>query len=553
MFEDIVKMAACGLCRIALDEKMTISYGNPYFYQLLSQYLPPEGLKDGTVCLKELLSWGEFEKIQKYIGDSVNNKQEEFEFETRLTCRGRGPLWLLITLGRDGGQGFATGTFIDITREKEGQEALRASEETNRIAVMHENIMTVRYHVPEKTLYCPKPIALQFDIPQICPDWPESARKDLIPHNSLGEFIRFHEKMILGVPYGHVKFQMQDKNKEIRWYSGDYTMLYDEEGGPLYGVISFKDHNEQWKKELAFEKWRQLYESWRGHSIGYYEVNLSMDCLEYMEGNISGCTYADKNMKFTDLVHLTAEHFIHPQCWKEYLASFNREGLLKRYFAGERSFQLEHRRFDEAGKPYWAMADLLIFKDPYSESIMCFITIKDINASKQSLMDLEERSKRDVLTGLFNRFTIMDKIHEVFKKTPGQVHGLVMLDIDNYKGLNDTLGHVFGDQVLKEISAALQNNVGREGIVGRLGGDEFIICLINIKSDKELSSRLESLCQSVHKIYPDGTCVTGSFGAAMYPKDGLSFEELYPKADQALYEAKHLGRNQFAIYHGKEE
>lgn len=550
MLEELVNIVDCGLCRITLDKKMTISYANPYFYRIISPYLFPDGREEGKACFCQLLNQVEYETMQRNTNKCIENKQEGFELETCLTGSGEGPLWLLIKCRYKESDNTLICAVMDVTKQKEREEALRISEETNRIAVVHENIMTLRYDVQEKILYTPRQIALQFDIPDVAEDWPDSVREGLILESSQGEFKRFYEKMALGVPYGHVKLQMRDKNKEVCWYSGAYTMIYDAQGHPVYGVISFKDHNEQWKKELAYEKWRQMYESWRGESIGYYEVNLSGNRIERIEGRISGFLPSAQNMKFTDLVCCTAEHFIYPEDWKEYLSAFSREGLLQRFFSGERSFQLEHRRLDEAGRVFWAMADLLIFKDPYSENIMCFVTVKDINASKQSLMDLEERSKKDILTGLFNRLTTMEKIHEVFRDYPEQTHGLVMLDIDNYKKLNDTLGHVFGDRVLKEISSVLKKNVGTGDIVGRIGGDEFIICLKNIQSREELLKRLKRLCTSLHKTYPDGTYVTGSFGASVYPKDGRSFEELYPKADAALYEAKHLGRNQYAIYDG---
>lgn len=123
-----------------------------------------------------------------------------------------------------------------------------------------------------------------------------------------------------------------------------------------------------------------------------------------------------------------------------------------------------------------------------------------------------------------------------------------MLDIDYFKRLNDTRGHLFGDKALREMSALLKKSLNIGDVVGRIGGDEFMICLKDIPCPELLKHRLETLYICLHKEYPDGTVISGSLGAALYPIDGRFYEELYEKADIALYQAKRMGRNRYVIY-----
>lgn len=200
MLEELVNTVDCGLCRITIDKKMTISYANPYFYRIISPYLFPDGRKEGKACFCQLLNQVEYETMQRNTKKCIENEQEGFELETCLTGSGEGPLWLLIKCRYKESDNTLICAVMDVTKQKEREEALRISEETNRIAVVHENIMTLRYDVQEKILYTPRQIALQFDIPDVAEDWPDSAREGLILESSQGEFKRFYEKMALGVP-----------------------------------------------------------------------------------------------------------------------------------------------------------------------------------------------------------------------------------------------------------------------------------------------------------------------------------------------------------------
>lgn len=166
--------------------------------------------------------------------------------------------------------------------------------------------------------------------------------------------------------------------------------------------------------------------------------------------------------------------------------------------------------------------------------------------------ELQSKAETDLLTGLLNKMATQKHIQE-YLDGPGKEEAgmLLLLDIDNFKKINDTMGHAFGDEVLSTLGIRLRNEFRVNDIVGRIGGDEFIVYLKNIK-DEETEKREAARITNFFKDFKAGEYVkysaTASIGAAIYPKDGKSFEELYKAADKGVYLAKQRGKNQLAFY-----
>jgi diguanylate cyclase (GGDEF)-like protein len=163
---------------------------------------------------------------------------------------------------------------------------------------------------------------------------------------------------------------------------------------------------------------------------------------------------------------------------------------------------------------------------------------------------LREQSIRDPLTGLFNRrFVDEYLIQELARaqRTRRQI-SMVALDIDHFKRINDTFGHSAGDTVLKKIGAILRAHVRGSDIASRIGGEEFLLLLAESPL-RFAAQRAEDIRNAIHEMslwYEDKELgpITASFGAAAYPDHGRTADALFRAADEALYSAKHAGRNQ---------
>ena len=163
----------------------------------------------------------------------------------------------------------------------------------------------------------------------------------------------------------------------------------------------------------------------------------------------------------------------------------------------------------------------------------------------------KDKAHRDVLTGLFNREYFEQFASSAMQKDQSMSYAVIFMDIDDFKNVNDTLGHTVGDDVICWFAKRILGSFRHTDVVARYGGDEFVVFANGIER-AELSYRLQQLCESFRSPYRNGNIeytVSGSIGAAMFPDDGRSYLELLDRADSALYEAKRLGKNRFVLYH----
>jgi diguanylate cyclase (GGDEF)-like protein len=178
---------------------------------------------------------------------------------------------------------------------------------------------------------------------------------------------------------------------------------------------------------------------------------------------------------------------------------------------------------------------------------------KDVTAEYQRQLEDSRMAEFDSLTGLANRHRMNKRIESILAayKSSNRACALVMLDLDRFKHVNDTLGHLAGDNLLKQVAGRIERAVGQRGEVGRLGGDEFQIVLPDIDDRGKLGELANKIIQIVSQPYQidDKHATIGtSVGIAIAPFDGNHKDDLIHNADLALYAAKNGGRGQFRFF-----
>ena len=185
-------------------------------------------------------------------------------------------------------------------------------------------------------------------------------------------------------------------------------------------------------------------------------------------------------------------------------------------------------------------------------ALVCTIyIINRVGFAKQS-KELQNKAETDLLTDLLNKVSTEKKIKEYLEgEGKDKVSMMCVLDIDNFKKINDTMGHAFGDEVLATFGKSIRSEFRVTDIVGRTGGDEFIIFLKDLKDDA-IIEREAGRISGFFKNFQVGSyqkySPTASIGATIYPRDAQDYEGLYKSADTALYKAKKRGKNQLAFY-----
>ncbi len=151
---------------------------------------------------------------------------------------------------------------------------------------------------------------------------------------------------------------------------------------------------------------------------------------------------------------------------------------------------------------------------------------------------------------VLSKASIIQYARHTFEKSREQVY-LAVIDLDDFKTVNDTYGHLFGDEVLLRMVETIKNAVGRMGTLGRIGGDEMLLVLTGIENETELRNLLRSVRTDVEWMFRESSQklrVTCSMGVAAYPADGLTYDQVFQTADRMLYLAKNKGKNRYIIY-----
>ena len=183
-----------------------------------------------------------------------------------------------------------------------------------------------------------------------------------------------------------------------------------------------------------------------------------------------------------------------------------------------------------------------------------FLAIKeDITLRKEQETHIMHQAHYDALTNLPNRFLVLDRLTQLFNtaKRKNNKIAVLFLDLDDFKKVNDSLGHETGDQLLIEAAERLQSIVRSDDTVGRLGGDEFIILLPGLSDPADAIPIVDNVTnrfREAFKINNRELILTASIGIAVFPNDGDNTSELLRNADSAMYHAKELGRNTYSYF-----
>lgn len=189
------------------------------------------------------------------------------------------------------------------------------------------------------------------------------------------------------------------------------------------------------------------------------------------------------------------------------------------------------------------------------EDVLVCTTI-DVTQKIRNRQKIEYQANNDYLTGLFNRMKCERDLDEILKNmNPGEKGCVVFLDLDNFKQVNDGLGHQYGDVLLQEIAYSLQETDGIKNSCYRMGGDEFVIIVKPWYFDKitEIVDKISKRFNDIWHIMDVDYYCTMSMGIAVFPDQGKTVDELIKKADFAMYEAKKGGKNRFLWYTVEDE
>ena len=332
-------------------------------------------------------------------------------------------------------------------------------------------------------------------------------------------------------------------------YGATCKYILRDENGKVLGILGLtKDITREYMARQHYQQEiKFLFELPKeAYAVSYIDIDdwriISQRRKEIQEGTVEPCNTVE------ELAFAAADAIIDKDS-KAYLfyKDFTQDMLRKLYDSGKTEVSFKYERRLTNGLVRWVHNRVRFLTDVDSGHLCALLTAKDIDAEKKAEQELIVSAKMDKMTMVLNRETTMNYIREILIRQPATNHVLLMLDVDNFKLLNDTYGHQTGDEFLIKLATELKHHFRDTDVVGRIGGDEFFALMKNVPDLSIVPRKADQILDTIIAICDnyEGINLSGSIGISMYPEDGDTVEKLYAKADEALYQAKRRGKNQF--------
>lgn len=310
-------------------------------------------------------------------------------------------------------------------------------------------------------------------------------------------------------------------------------------------IIDLTIENEKEHRTIFQEVTEHMYEN-------IYEFDITHNCAAseatqaYLE-----TLGVPKNTPYDAFLNIVANRQIKEEFREGYLQMFQREHVLEMFEKGEDTLVYDFMISRDASRYDWERITARLFTWKEDASIRMFTYHQNIDAQKLQERKLMESMEMDSLSLLYNKAATQDKISRILQEKPGLMYAFFILDMDDFKKVNDTFGHAAGDKVIADFAHRLKQNFRQDDIVGRIGGDEFV-AFIAVGSSELVNRKAEELIKTLHYEFQDGhihCLISSSIGISFAPEAGKDFDSLYKKADIALYQAKAEGKGKYVIYH----
>lgn len=260
---------------------------------------------------------------------------------------------------------------------------------------------------------------------------------------------------------------------------------------------------------------------------------------------------ASNKMPFDEALKVIAREQIKKEYREGYINTFSTANVRKAYEEGKESLCYDFMLTNDGGYTYYWMrttARIFFWKD--DQSIRMLVYRQNIDSEKQREIQMAQIMQQDSLSGLYNKAATQELIRRRLTENKDRAYAFYILDIDNFKNVNDTCGHAVGDLVITDFARNLHRQFREDDIAGRIGGDEFVV-FVPVLSKDWVEKKAGNLAQALQYEFSDGAVrcqISASIGVAIAPEAGADFETLYKCADYALYQTKKRGKKGYTIY-----
>lgn len=539
-----------GVCLLAMEEKLPILYCNEGFYSLVG-YHKDEVEKQFGHCLGPLLNQNDLLTFnQNWLNTKENS--DNYEMELRATHASGKPLYLLLRCAvlHQEQQHMISCIIIDTTQRKEMEEELRLEEERFRIATELSTGVLFDYDPKTSTVIHTTKACQLHGLPTLIKGAPEYyIENGYVNKEYTEDFLAMYDHIKNGQKTAACTICTNTSTGRCLWNRFTMTSIFDSQNKTVRAIGLIEDITAQKEAELSFAKEEQYRIAMMSGATSTLEIDLTDDIVEKVTGDweeiMKDCPCHD----YTTFLSQITSRQIHPEDRHTHINTFSKNALLLSYALGNKEIICELRRASSLGKMMWGMTTIHLIKDPVTQHIKGIGFLKNIDDKKRRQLEMQYRSQRDSLTGLLNKKSTEDKITEILRNANEPLHAFLILDVDHFKQINDQYGHLYGDQILSQMAHHISDIFRYDDIIGRIGGDEFVVFLRNCSDISVATYKANQICEFFHNPSAKAPQLSCSIGISFSPLNGMTFDQLYQRADIALYYSKREGRNQFHCYH----
>ncbi len=465
-------------------------------------------------------------------------------FEIELRRKDGSTFWgrlNVVMVADESGQVYYEGSVEDITEKKIAEQALSESEARYRKLVENLPIPLI-IHKGDRILYANLAASTLLDVPE-SKNLNGASVSQFINPTSLPFTERFLEERPSEV--SHVDLKMISLNgrsieAEVTWIPIDFR---DEEA--LLMVI-----NDVTYEVMAIEKLKDSEKRYRS-------LVENLPAIVYIDSayDLWNTLYISPRVK--DILGFSPEEYLaDPDLWLRQLHPEDKRKVFEsvsKAYENLQDFSLEYRMLTKDGKVVWIRDDAVLIKDENGKPMFYQGVMFDISNQKSNEERLLYMATHDMLTGLPNRVMCMDRLKMELQlaRSKGSTVAVMLLDIDQFKKVNDTLGHDIGDKLLKSVAVRLSRVLEGVGFLSRMAGDEFIALVPDLSSAEEARSvarRMVRAFESPVQFNSHVSKISISLGIAIFPEDDTDATGLLRKADMAMYAVKRDGGNGYRRY-----
>ena len=564
MTEGLIANVQGGVLKCRMDDRFTYQYLSGSFAEMAGCDSPEEAIKIYDKSFWNSIVAEDVEKTRSSIMGQLNDKGS-FEVICRIVRKDGGEICAICKGERmreyDGSYSIYS-VMLDITHTQRAIEELRVNEERYRIAMEQANIFVFEYDPSTDTIYNSEKMSIKFNVKPVMEnitEYFEILSKDPKESEYAKAFIGILDQVRGGAKNVEASYYRYTAEGSLIYIKTHITGVFDSEGNLIKAVGIIKDITEQNDTKIKYlksKKYGNILSSLYDRSYEFDATNDRVtDGMEYTT-NILGLS---PEGPFSPLARIFADRCVHPEDRQLFLKFNSCEGAAELFERKETELDFEFRSADsdkkDKGEYRWNSAHMSIYIDPSDSTLRARIFVRDITESASASEMLKNKAERDSLTSLYNRSKTEELINKTLEEDTvadkTRINALLLIDLDNFKKVNDMMGHLFGDAMLTEVTKILKKTFRSSDIMGRIGGDEFVVFMkdipnmdIAVKKAKEANNALKF----IHKGIADSFSLSISIGIAFSPADGTTFSDLCGRADIALYCSKDTGKGCCNIY-----